>query len=48
MNLNNLGTGRKLISEVMGKTRNKNVPWSKNWQKQQLDKRKNPHNHKTR
>lgn len=48
MDLNRIGSGRKLIKKVMEQGNLKNMRWSKEQQKLALKNQKNPHNAKTR
>ena len=48
MNLNNMGTGRKLIDMVIAQGNMKNMGWTRSQQKEMLDKQPNPHNVNTR
>ena len=48
MNLNNLGTGRKLINAVIEQGNLKTMGWTRQQQKELLDKQPNPHNVNTR
>ena len=48
MNLNNMGTGRKLINAVIEQGNLKTMGWTRQQQKELLDKQPNPHNVNTR
>lgn len=48
MNLNNMGTGRKLINQVLAQGNMKNMGWTRPQQKELLSKQPNPHNVNTR
>lgn len=48
IDLNNIGSGRKLIKEVMNSGNNPNTTFSKTKQVQQSKKQKNPHNRQSR
>jgi hypothetical protein len=46
MNLNRLGSGRKLIQQVIKKTSKQNVPWNKVNQQKKILNQKNPNSPK--
>jgi len=48
MNLNRLGSGRKLIDQISNKGNNRNMGWTYQQQQKLLDTQKNPHNPQTR
>ena len=48
MNLNRLGTGRKLIKQVMEQGNLRNMRWTREQQRAALEKQKNSHTAKTR
>jgi hypothetical protein len=48
MNLNRLGSGRKLIDQISNKGNNRNMGWTYQQQQKLLDTQKNPHNPRTR
>jgi hypothetical protein len=46
---NRLGAGKKLIKEIISKSGNKNLPWTRFVQQEKLNKQqKNPHTKKSR
>lgn len=48
MDLNRMGSGKKLIKEIMDQGNTKHMRWTKQQQKEHLDTQKNPHNIKSR
>lgn len=48
MDLNRIGSGKKLIKSLMDAGQLKTMNWSKKQQLEELRKHKNPHNAKTR
>ena len=48
MNLNRMNAGKKLIDKVVEQGNVKNMSWTKQQQRELLNKQKNPHTVKTR
>ncbi len=48
MNLNRLGSGKKLIQQIADQGLVKNMRWTRQQQKDAINQRKNPHTKKTR